>query len=77
MWKDPRNYYKDRIVAHHKDLNQRVSCYETKIIASRVRRAVRPFGDKLIEALPMWEIIPSMSWVILCHLFELLSTFVW
>ncbi|VDK59794.1 unnamed protein product [Cylicostephanus goldi] len=41
-----------QIVAHHKDLNQRVSCYETEVAMLEGKiRAVRPFGDKLIEAL--------------------------
>ncbi|KAK6034367.1 hypothetical protein COOONC_28126, partial [Cooperia oncophora] len=41
-----------QIVAHHKDLNQRVSCFETEVAMLEGRvRAVRPYGDKLIEAL--------------------------
>ncbi|KJH51265.1 histone methylation protein DOT1 [Dictyocaulus viviparus] len=41
-----------QIVAHHKDLNQRVSCFETEVAMLEGKvRAVRPYGDKLIEAL--------------------------
>ncbi|XGW21236.1 hypothetical protein V3C99_004299 [Haemonchus contortus] len=41
-----------QIVAHHKDLNQRVSCFETEVAMLEGRvRAVRPYGDKLVEAL--------------------------
>ncbi|WKX89448.1 hypothetical protein Q1695_008812 [Nippostrongylus brasiliensis] len=40
-----------QIVAHHKELNQKVSCFETEVAMLEGRIRTRPYGDKIVEAL--------------------------